>query len=162
MQKITPCLWFDNQAEEAVHFYASIFRDVKIGSTARYSEGLPGTPGTVMTVNFSLFGQEFIALNGGPHFRFNEAVSFVVHCKGQEETDYYWNALTRDGKEAQCGWLKDKFGVSWQIVPEEFLALMQSGDAEKTQRVMKALMSMRKIDIAALERAYNGEPELVQ
>src|SRR5881397_138995 len=152
MQKITPFLWFDSQAEEAVKFYTSIFKNSKIGKIARYGEEgeqVSGRPaGSVMTVEFQLEGQEFVALNGGPHFKFTEAISFVVSCQNQEEVDYFWDKLTADGgKPGQCGWLKDKFGVSWQIVPSALPELLQNKDPEKSKRVMKALMQMHKLDI---------------
>jgi predicted 3-demethylubiquinone-9 3-methyltransferase (glyoxalase superfamily) len=162
MQKITPCLWFDNQAEEAVNFYASIFKNSKIGNITRYGEEgyeihkMPA--GTVMTVEFQIEGQDFLALNGGPVFKFNEAISFQVHCKTQEEVDQYWEKLTKGGDKnaQQCGWLKDKYGVSWQIVPTVLPQMLQDKDPEKSQRVMKALLQMHKLDIKRLEQAYRG------
>jgi len=163
IQKITPFLWFDNQAEDAANFYASIFRNSKIVTMTRYSEeaaGASGRPkGSVMTVAFKLEGQEFVALNGGPHFKFTEAISFVVNCKSQEEVDYYWEKLSAGGDEKaqQCGWLKDKYGVSWQIVPAVLGELLSDPDAEKSRRVMKALLQMKKIDLKALKRAYDGQ-----
>src|SRR6185369_7452162 len=145
MKKITPFLWFDNNAEEAVKFYASIFKDAKILDVSRYPEGSPGPAGSVMTVKFELFGQEFIALNGGPIFKFTEAISFVVNCETQKEVDHYWTKLTAGGgKEVECGWLKDKFGMSWQIVLSK---LMEDKDREKSKRVMQAMLKMKKIDI---------------
>ena len=162
IQKITPFLWFDNQAEDAANFYASIFRNSKIVTMTRYSEeaaGASGRPnGSVMTVAFELEGQEFVALNGGPHFKFNEAISFVVNCRSQEEVDYYWEKLSAGGDEKaqQCGWLKDKYGVSWQIVPTVLGKLLSDPGAGKSRRVMKALLQMKKIDIKALKRAYDG------
>ena len=162
IQKITPFLWFDNQAEDAANFYASIFRNSKIVTMTRYSEeaaGASGRPnGSVMTVAFELEGQEFVALNGGPHFKFNEAISFVVNCRSQEEVDYYWEKLSAGGDEKaqQCGWLKDKYGVSWQIVPAVLGKLLSDPGAGKSRRVMKALLQMKKIDIKALKRAYDG------
>ncbi len=159
-QKITPCLWFDNQAEEAANFYVSIFKNSKIGRIARYGkEGyeIHGRPaGTVMTVEFEVEGQIFTALNGGPIFKFNEAISFQVHCKTQEEADYYWEKLSEGGDEKaqQCGWLKDKYSVSWQIVPTVLVEMLQDRDAEKSGRVMKAMLQMKKIDIKTLKRAY--------
>jgi predicted 3-demethylubiquinone-9 3-methyltransferase (glyoxalase superfamily) len=153
-QKITPFLWFDNQAEAAVRFYTSIFNNSKIGAIARYPEGSPGPAGTVMTVAFQLEGQEFIALNGGPHFRFTEAISFVVNCETQEEIDRYWEKLSAGGKEVQCGWLKDKYGLSWQIVPTVLSELMQDKDAEKSKRAMQAMLQMVKLDIQKLKQAY--------
>ena len=154
MQKITPFLWFDDQAEEAANFYTSIFKDSKIVSLARYGEGGPGKPGTVMTATFQLAGQEFVALNGGPEFKFTEAISFYVHCESQEEVDYFWEKLTAGGEEGPCGWLKDKFGVSWQIVPNVLAELMGDPDAAKAGRVTQAMLQMKKIDIARLWQAY--------
>jgi predicted 3-demethylubiquinone-9 3-methyltransferase (glyoxalase superfamily) len=160
MQTITPCLWFDGKAEEAVAFYTSIFKNSKTLSVSRFGEAgreLHGQePGTVMTMTFALDGQEFTALNGGPLFKFNEAISFQVSCKNQEEVDYYWDKLSEGGDEdaQQCGWLKDKFGVSWQIVPCVLPEMLQGKDTQKSQRVMNALLQMRKLDIAALKRAY--------
>ncbi|HEX9181516.1 MAG TPA: VOC family protein [Burkholderiales bacterium] len=163
MSRITPCLWFDHQAEEAARYYASIFRNSRIGRISRYGrEGheIHGqAEGTVLTVEFELDGQPFTALNGGPLFRFNEAVSFQVHCDTQEELDHYWNRLSEGGDEAaqQCGWLKDKYGVSWQVVPSALPALLQAGDAARADRVMKALLQMKKLDIRGLQQAY-GQP----
>jgi predicted 3-demethylubiquinone-9 3-methyltransferase (glyoxalase superfamily) len=158
MQKITPFLWFDNQAEEAAKFYASIFKDSKIVNIARYDDAgaaASGRPkGTVMTVAFELEGQPFIALNGGPVFKFTEAISFVVNCKTQQEIDKLWEKLSEGGAKGRCGWLKDKYGVSWQIVPAILGELLQDKDAEKTQRVMKAMLQMDKIDIKGLTQAY--------
>ena len=156
MQKIIPFLWFDSNAEEAANFYTSIFKNSKIGRIARYGDAGPGPKGSVMVVAFTLDGQEFTALNGGPIFKFTEAVSFVVHCENQEEVDHYWSGLSADGKEVQCGWLKDKFGVSWQIVPAILPKLMSDPDPVKSQRVMKAMLQMVKMDIAELQRAYEG------
>lgn len=153
MQKITPFLWFDNNAEEAVHFYTSIFKDSKILATSRYGDAGPGPKGTVMTMKFQLNGQEFIALNGGPHFKFTEAISFVVNCETQQEIDEYWATLTAGGKEVQCGWLKDKYGLSWQIVPTVLGQLMQNSDPVKASRVMQAMMKMVKMDIETLKQA---------
>lgn len=155
MQKISPFLWFDSKAEEAANFYTSIFKNSKIGNTSRYGEAGPGPAGSVMVIEFELEGQKFIGLNGGPHFKFTEAVSFVVNCESQDEIDYYWDKLTADGgKESQCGWLKDKFGLSWQVVPT-IIGKLMTGGAEKSGRVMKSLMPMKKIDIATLQRAYD-------
>ncbi|WP_447965877.1 VOC family protein [Nitrospira sp. Ecomares 2.1] len=158
MQKISPCLWFDNQAEEAVNFYASIFKNTKIGNITRYGEEgakVSGRPkGSVMTVTFQLHGQEFMALNGGPHFTFTEAVSFIMNCQTQEEIDELWEKLSEDGEKGQCGWLKDKYGLSWQIVPTVLSEIMQSHDHEKTNRVMSALLQMKKLDIKRLQEAY--------
>jgi predicted 3-demethylubiquinone-9 3-methyltransferase (glyoxalase superfamily) len=156
MQKITPCLWFDTRAEEAAQFYTSIFAHSRIVSASRYGEGMPLPAGTVMTVVFELDGQEFIGLNGGPMFKFTEAVSFTVNCRSQQELDDYWAKLSAGGKEVQCGWLKDKFGLSWQIVPAILQEMMSSKDAAKKQRVMEALMKMVKLDIATLQRAFDG------
>ena len=159
-QKITPCLWFDNQAEEAANFYVSTFKNSKIGRIARYGkEGYEihgRLAGTVMTVEFEVEGQIFTALNGGPIFKFNEAISFQVHCTTQEEVDYYWEKLSEGGDEKaqQCGWLKDKYSVSWQIVPTVLVEMLQDRDAEKSGRVMKAMLQMKKIDIKTLKRAY--------
>ncbi|MGH7431278.1 MAG: VOC family protein [Candidatus Methylomirabilales bacterium] len=158
MQKITPFLWFDNQAEEAANFYVSILKNSKIGSVAHYGEEgakASGRPkGTAMTVVFKLDGQQFIALNGGPHFKFTEAVSFVINCKTQEEVDYYWGKLTEGGEESQCGWLKDKYGLSWQVVPTALGEMLQDKDPKKSERVMKAMLQMKKIDITTLKQAY--------
>ena len=160
MQKITPCLWFDSNAEEAVNFYISIFKNSKIGKISRYGkEGyeIHGKPeGTVLTVEFEINGQTFTALNGGPTFKFNEAISFQVHCESQNEVDHYWEKLSQGGDEKaqQCGWLKDKYGVSWQIVPTVLGDMLQDKDPKKSGRVMNALLQMKKIDIRALEKAY--------
>jgi predicted 3-demethylubiquinone-9 3-methyltransferase (glyoxalase superfamily) len=154
MQKITPFLWFDANAEEAVNFYLSIFKNSKILKVARYGDTGPGPAGTVMTISFQLEGQEFIALNGGPHFKFTEAISLSVSCETQEELDDYWSKLTAaGGQEVQCGWLKDKFGLSWQVNPPILAELLTDKDAKKAQRVMTAMMQMKKIDIAGLQRA---------
>jgi len=156
-QKITPFLWYDNQAEEAANLYCSIFKNSKVGSVVRYGDAGPGPKGTVMIVSFQLAGQEFTALNGGPRFKFTEAISFVVNCETQEEIDHFWEKLTADGgQESMCGWLKDKFGLSWQIVPTDLPQLMQSGDAKKSERVMQAILQMKKLDIAKLKEAYEG------
>jgi predicted 3-demethylubiquinone-9 3-methyltransferase (glyoxalase superfamily) len=156
-QKITTFLWFDNNAEEAAKFYTSIFKNSRIRQSARYPEGAPSPAGTVMTVEFELDGQEFIALNGGPHFKFTEAISLFVHCKTQEEVDYFWEKLTADGgQESQCGWLKDKFGLSWQIVPDGLMKQWTNGDPEKAKRVMAAMMTMKKLIIKDLEAAAAG------
>jgi predicted 3-demethylubiquinone-9 3-methyltransferase (glyoxalase superfamily) len=158
MNKIAPCLWFDNKAEEAVNFYVSIFKNSKIGIITRYGgEGaeVSGRPkGTVMTVTFQLDGQEFMALNGGPQFTFSPAISFLVNCETQEEVDELWEKLSEGGEKEQCGWLKDKYGVSWQIVPTVLGEMMQDKDAEKSERVMKAMLQMKKIDIRTLKQAY--------
>jgi predicted 3-demethylubiquinone-9 3-methyltransferase (glyoxalase superfamily) len=162
-QKIAPCLWFDSQAEEAARYYAGIFKNSKIGSISRYTEAgkeVHHRPaGSVMTVEFELNGQPFTALNGGPAFKFNEAVSFQIMCRNQEEVDHYWDKLGAGGpKEAQqCGWVKDKYGLSWQVVPTALVEMMKDPDKEKAGRVMEAMLQMKKLDIAELERAYEGE-----
>src|ERR1700674_1394447 len=147
MQKITPFLWFDDKAEEAANFYVSIFKNSKMGSVSRYGEGGPGPKGTVMVATFQLDGQEFIALNGGPQFKFTEAISFVVNCETQEEVDGFWEKLSEGGEKSRCGWLKDKYGLSWQIVPTVLGELMQDKDPEKSKRVMEAMLQMDKIDM---------------
>jgi predicted 3-demethylubiquinone-9 3-methyltransferase (glyoxalase superfamily) len=157
MQKITPFLWFDHQAEEAANFYVSLFKDSKVTGVSRYGEAGPGPKGTAMTVTFQLEGQEFTALNGGPIFHFTEAISFFVNCKTQEEVDYLWNKLTDGGEPGQCGWLKDKFGLSWQIVPSALGELMSGPDPAKSKRVVEAMLKMRKLDISELKRAYEGK-----
>ncbi len=154
MQKITPFLWFDSQAEEAANFYVSIFKDSRIKSVSRYGEGGPGAKGSVMSVTFQLEGQDFMALNGGPLFSFTPAVSFFVNCETQQEIDELWEKLTAGGGEVRCGWLKDKYGLSWQIVPTALGEMLQDPDPEKSKRVMQALMQMNKLDIAALKQAY--------
>ena len=162
MNKITPCLWFDDNAEEAANFYTSIFRNSKVTHVARYGDAAAqaaGRPkGSVLTVTFELDGQPFTALNGGPVFKFNEAVSFMVNCDNQDELDHYWNTLAEGGdpRAQQCGWLKDKFGVSWQIVPASIARMMTDPDPEKSNRVMGALLQMKKLDMGALQRAYEG------
>jgi predicted 3-demethylubiquinone-9 3-methyltransferase (glyoxalase superfamily) len=162
MQKITPFLWFDNQAEEAVKFYTSIFKNSKVGKITPYGESAEkaaGQPaGWVMTVEFELEGQKFTALNGGPVFKFNESISFVVNCEAQEDVDYFWEKLTADGgQESQCGWLKDKFGVSWQVVPTVLIEMLHDKDSEKSERVMKEMLQMQKLDIKKLNDAYAGK-----
>ena len=157
MQKITPFLWFDKQAEEAAQFYVSIFKNSKILNVSRYGDAGPGPKGSVMVVNFQIAGQEFTALNGGPLFKFSEAFSFVVNCENQQEVDEYWDKLTSGGgQESQCGWLKDKFGFSWQIVPTALAKLMSDKDPANASRVMQTLLQMKKIDIATLEEAAKG------
>lgn len=156
MQRITPCLWFDDRAEEAAEFYVSVFPDSKITDIVRYGEAGPGEPGTVMTVVFTLNGQQYVGLNGGPIFSFDEAVSFQIHVEGQEELDRYWAALTEGGEEGQCGWLKDRFGLSWQVTPVRLLELIQDPDSARAQRAMAAMLKMKKIDIAAVEAAAAG------
>jgi len=153
MQKITPFMWFDSNAEEAVNYYLSIFQNSKVLNVSRYGEGGPGPVGQVMIMSFQLEGQEFTALNGGPMYKFTEAISFFVSCKSQEEVDAYWEKLSAGGEKGQCGWLKDKFGVSWQIVPTALGELMSDPDPAKAQRVMQAMLQMTKIDIKQLENA---------
>jgi predicted 3-demethylubiquinone-9 3-methyltransferase (glyoxalase superfamily) len=153
MQKITPFLWFDGKAEEAMTFYISVFKNSQVVGVARYGEAGPGPKGTVMTAAFQLDGQDFVALNGGPQFKFTEAISFVVNCETQQEVDEMWGKLSKGGAEGQCGWLKDKYGVSWQIVPTILRKMLQDKDAEKAKRVMKAMLHMQKIDIARLKQA---------
>jgi len=158
MQKISPFLWFDSNAEEAANFYVAIFKDSKVLKIARYEEAGPGPAGSVMVVNFQIEGQDFIALNGGPLFKFTEAISFVINCQTQEEVDHYWNKLTAGGgQESQCGWLKDKYGLSWQVTPTILGELLADKDQKKAQRVMQAMLQMKKIDIAALQRAAAQE-----
>lgn len=157
MQKITPFLWFDGQAEEAMNFYISIFKNSKVGSVQRCGEGGPGPKGSAMSVTFTLDGQEFFALNGGPHFKFTEAVSFFVNCETQQEVDELWAKLSEGGQESRCGWLKDKFGLSWQIVPSVLGRLLHDKDPQKAGRVMQAMLQMDKIEIAALQKAYEGK-----
>lgn len=153
MQKITPFLWFDTQAEEAMNFYVSIFKNSKVLGCSRYGEAGPGPKGTVMVATFQLDGQEFMALNGGPHFKFTEAISLVVICETQPEIDEMWEKLSAGGETSQCGWLKDKFGLSWQVIPPILSGLMQDKDPERAKRVMQAMLKMTKIDIATLEQA---------
>jgi predicted 3-demethylubiquinone-9 3-methyltransferase (glyoxalase superfamily) len=156
--QIYPSLWFDDQAEEAANYYVSIFKNSKILTIARYPAGAPGPEGSVMTVDFEVNGHRINAINGGPQFTFTEAVSLLVDCDSQEEVDEYWAKLTADGgQEVQCGWLKDKYGLSWQIVPPGFDEMMLTGDPEKSQRAMQAMMQMKKLDVNELRRAYDGE-----
>jgi predicted 3-demethylubiquinone-9 3-methyltransferase (glyoxalase superfamily) len=166
MQKITPFLWFDNQAEEAVKFYSSVFKESRILKIARFGEAgakASGRPkGSVMTIKFQLEGQEFIALNGGPYFKFTEAISFVVNYKTQKEVDGFWKKLSHGGGEGRCGWLKDKYGVSWQIVPEALIRMLDDKDERKSQRVMQAMLQMGKIDIKTLEQAYKARDKPVK
>ena len=157
MQKITPFLWFDGQAEEAANFYVSIFKDSKIDGVSRYGDAGPGPKGSVMIVSFQLQGQKFTALNGGSNYNFSPAISFFVNCDDQKEVDELWDKLSAGGKTMQCAWLTDKFGVTWQIVPKILMELMQDKDPAKSQRVMKAMLNMVKIDIEGLKRAYRGE-----
>ena len=154
MQKIAPCLFFDGRAEEAMNFYTSIFKNSKVGTVTRYGEAGPGKKGSVMVATFEIEGQEFMALNGGPMFKFSPAISFVVHCRTQEEIDDFWAKLLKGGAPQQCGWLTDKFGVSWQIVPTILPEMLQDDDAEKARRVMQAMLKMVKLDIERLKRAY--------
>lgn len=157
MRKITPFLWFDDQAEEAANFYTSIFKDSRIVGISRYGEAGPGEEGTVMIATFELEGQRFTALNGGPRFKFTEAISFEVDCETQEEVDELWEKLTADGgEESMCGWLRDKYGLSWQIVPRILTELMEDEDREKAKRVTEAMLGMRKLEIVELQRAYEG------
>ena len=154
MQKITPFLWFDHQAEEAMNFYTSIFKNSKKGQVSRYGEGAPVPKGTVMTAQFEIEGQPFIALNGGPHYKPTPTISFLVDCKTQEEVDHLWSSLSDGGQPLQCGWITDKFGITWQIIPSILTELMSDKDPQKSQRVVKAMMQMAKIDIEGLKRAY--------
>jgi predicted 3-demethylubiquinone-9 3-methyltransferase (glyoxalase superfamily) len=159
-QKITPCLWFDTEAEDAANFYVSIFKASRIRSVNRYAKGgqeVHGKPaGSVMAVEFEIEGQKFVGLNGGPQFKFSEAVSFQIHCKDQADVDYYWSRLTEGGKEVACGWLKDKFGLSWQVVPVQLFEYLSSGDPAKSERVTRAFMQMKKFDIEQLRRTFEG------
>lgn len=157
MKKITPCLWFNFNAEEAVHHYLSIFSNAKIHEVSRYGDAMPALAGKVLTMRFELEGQEFIALNAGPQFPFTEAISLSVDCQDQAEVDMMWSKLSEGGSSGACGWLKDRFGLSWQIVPRPLIAMLNDPDAAKSSRVMQAMMAMSKIDIAALEQAYRGE-----
>ncbi|HTO86890.1 MAG TPA: VOC family protein [Thermoanaerobaculia bacterium] len=157
MPKITPFLWFDNNVEEAMNFYISIFKNAKVIEVNRYGDAGPGPKGTVMTAAFQIEGQDFVGLNGGPHFKFTEAISFVVNCKDQQEVDYFWEKLSAGGTTSQCGWLKDKFGLSWQIVPNALLELLRDKDPAKSQRVMKAMLGMTRIEIKGLKDAYGGK-----
>jgi predicted 3-demethylubiquinone-9 3-methyltransferase (glyoxalase superfamily) len=160
--RITPFLWFDNQAEEAAKFYTSVFSSIwgsegtKVGSIARYGEAGPGQKGTVMVATFQIDGQEFVALNGGPQFKFTEAVSFVINCKTEKEVDHFWNKLCEGGEESMCGWLKDKYGLSWQVVPVILNQMLTDKDPAKAKRVMEAMLKMRKIDIPLIKKAYAG------
>ncbi len=162
MQKITPCLWFDDNAEEAANFYVSIFKNSKVLNVSRYGEGAPRPADMALTVLFQLEGQEFTALNGGPEFKFTEAISLMVNCQTQAEVDELWDKLTEGGEESQCGWLKDKYGLSWQIVPTVIGELMSDPDPTKAQSVMQALLKMKKLDIAALQRAHDQPSQSAQ
>ncbi len=159
--KINPCLWFDTEAEEAAKFYCSIFKNTRMGRVSRYvNEGqeIHGkAAGSVMAVEFELDGQKFAALNGGPHFKFTEAISFQIHCDDQQEVDYFWKKLSEGGTEGPCGWLKDKYGLSWQVVPEVLFEMLMDPDQEKAKRVTKAFLQMKRFDVAALKRAYAGK-----
>ena len=155
MQKITPFLWFDGQAEEAMNFYTSVFKNSKVGNVSRYGEAGPGPKGSVMVASFELDGMRFTALNGGPQFKFTEAISFYVDCESQAEVDYFWDKLSAGGSIQQCGWLKDKYGLSWQIIPSALPRLLSDPDPKKAGRVMQAMLQMKKIDIAALRRAHD-------
>jgi len=156
-QRITPFLWFDDNAEQAANFYVSVFPNSEVTEVSHYGEASPGVAGSVMVVSFRLDGQQFSALNGGPEFTFSEAVSFVIDCESQKEVDYYWDTLTKEGEPSQCGWLKDKYGVSWQVVPRVLMEMLQDEDRERAGRVMQAMLQMGKIDIAKLEEAYGQE-----
>jgi predicted 3-demethylubiquinone-9 3-methyltransferase (glyoxalase superfamily) len=158
MPKQIPCLWFDGQAEEAARHYTSIFPNSSIGEVTRYGPNMPMAEGTVMTVSYTLDRQEYVGLNGGPEFSFSEAISFQIMCKDQEEADNYWNRLTEGGEESQCGWLKDKFGVSWQVVPTELMTLLKDPDPGRAQRATEAMLQMRRIDIRAIKRAADSVP----
>jgi predicted 3-demethylubiquinone-9 3-methyltransferase (glyoxalase superfamily) len=153
----TTCLWFDGQAEEAANYYTSIFKNSKLGRVGRHTEAGPGPAGAVLTVEFELNGQKFVALNGGPQFTFNEAISFQIHCDDQDEIDYYWSKLTEGGEEIDCGWVRDKYGVPWQVIPTVLPDLITDPNPEKAKRAMEAMLSMTKFDIAALQKAHAGE-----
>ncbi|OEV11708.1 VOC family protein [Streptomyces nanshensis] len=153
----TTCLWFDGQAEEAAQYYTSVFKNSRLGRVTRYTEAGPGPAGTVVTVEFEINGQRFVGLNGGPEFTFSEAISFQIDCADQDEVDYYWDRLTEEGgQEVACGWVKDKYGVSWQVVPTELTDMVTDPDQEKARRATEAMLSMKKLDIAELRRAYEG------
>jgi predicted 3-demethylubiquinone-9 3-methyltransferase (glyoxalase superfamily) len=156
MQKITPFLWFDNNAEEAANFYVSIFKNSTVLSVSRYGDAGPGPKGTAMVAKFQIDGQEFVALNGGPRFKFTEAISFVINCDTQEEVEYFWDKLSEGGEKSRCGWVKDKFGLWWQVVPVVLGKLMSDSDPEKVKRVTEAMLRMDRIDIEPLQRAYEG------
>jgi predicted 3-demethylubiquinone-9 3-methyltransferase (glyoxalase superfamily) len=157
MPRITPCLWFETQAEEAARYYVSIFKNSKVGRISYYGEGAPMPKGTVLTVTFTLDGQEFMGLNGGPAFKFTEAVSFMVNCKTQKEIDRYWAKLSEGGREVECGWVKDRYGLSWQIVPAEIGKMIADKNPARASRVLQAVMGMKKLDLAALKKAYAGK-----
>jgi predicted 3-demethylubiquinone-9 3-methyltransferase (glyoxalase superfamily) len=158
-QALTTCLWFDTEGEEAANFYTSVFKDSRMGSISRYGEAGPRPAGMVITAEFELNGQKFVALNGGPEFRFSESISFQIPCADQDEVDYYWDRLTDGGEESDCGWLKDKYGLSWQVVPTALPELLGDPDPEKAQRAMKAMLSMKKLDIGALRAAHAAHAE---
>jgi predicted 3-demethylubiquinone-9 3-methyltransferase (glyoxalase superfamily) len=153
----TTCLWFDGQAEEAANYYTSIFKNSKLGRIGRYTEAGPGPAGSVMAVEFELGGQKFVALNGGPEFKFNPAISFQIFCGNQDELDYYWNRLSEGGQEVACGWLTDRYGVSWQVIPTGLVDMISDPDPEKAERTTKAMLAMTKLDIATLQKAYAGD-----
>jgi predicted 3-demethylubiquinone-9 3-methyltransferase (glyoxalase superfamily) len=162
-QKLTPCLWFDTNAWDAVTFYTTVFNNVEKGKITYYGDNMPMPKGTVLTIEFLIEGQEFLALNAGPAFKFNEAVSFMINCETQDEIDYYWDKLTADGgEESQCGWLKDKFGLSWQVVPTIMGDMIADTNAEKVTRLMQKMMTMKKLDMKALEEAYSGTPDVIK
>ncbi|HEX6791570.1 MAG TPA: VOC family protein [Candidatus Krumholzibacteria bacterium] len=156
MPKITTFLWYDTQAEEAARYYTSIFKNAKIKTITHYTDVGPGPKGSVMTVAFELDGHDFVALNGGPAFKFNEAISVALECKNQEEIDYYWEKLSEGGEKVECGWLKDKYGLFWQVMPKAMIEMLSDRDVKKVDRVMTAMMTMKKLDVAELERAYDG------
>jgi predicted 3-demethylubiquinone-9 3-methyltransferase (glyoxalase superfamily) len=158
MPKITPNLWFDTEAEEAANYYISVFKNSRIVNVTHYTEGGPRDAGTVMTVEFELDGQSFVGINGGPQFKFDEAVSFQITCETQDDVDYYWDTLTEGGEESQCGWLKDRFGLSWQVVPTGIETVFSDPDPQRAERAMKAMLGMKKLDIAALRSAADGVP----
>jgi predicted 3-demethylubiquinone-9 3-methyltransferase (glyoxalase superfamily) len=157
MQKINPFLWFNDQAEDAAKFYVSLFKNSKVLNVARYGEAGPGPKGTAMSVTFELAGQKFMALNGGPHFKFSEAISFFINCENQQEVDELWEKLSAGGEKSRCGWLKDKYGLSWQVIPTALGEMLQDKDPKKSQRVMQAMLQMDKIDIARLKQAYDQQ-----
>lgn len=162
-QKITPCLWFDSNAWDAVTFYTTVFKNVVKGKISYYGPNMPMPQGSVLTIQFTIEGQEFLALNAGPTFKFTEAVSFMINCETQDEIDYYWNKLTEDGgEESVCGWLKDKFGLSWQVVPTIWADMVADSDAKKVNKVMQVMMNMKKLDIAQLVEAYSGRPDVIK
>jgi predicted 3-demethylubiquinone-9 3-methyltransferase (glyoxalase superfamily) len=162
-QKLTPCLWFNTNAWDAVTFYTTVFNNAEKGNISYYGPDMPMPQGSVLTIEFQIEGQEFLALNAGPDFKFTEAVSFMINCETQDEIDYYWNKLTEDGgEESQCGWLKDKFGLSWQVVPRIMGEMIANSDGKKVNRVMQKMMTMKKLDIRALEEAYSDSPDVIK